>query len=80
VFDSVPDSSSLVTSQKDNWRLDSAEWKSVVMVPYFYAEKWNGCGCSFNLELDELRSEKTIDSNGSLGAEIRRVLDDSASC
>jgi hypothetical protein len=30
------------------------------MVPYFHVEKWNGCGCSFNLELDELRSEKKL--------------------
>jgi hypothetical protein len=49
-----------VPSQKNNWCLDSAEWKSVVMVPCFHAEKWNGCGCSFNLELDELRSEKKL--------------------
>jgi hypothetical protein len=33
------------------------------------------------LEHDELRSGKeTVDSDGSLAAEIRRVLDDSASC
>jgi hypothetical protein len=61
--------------------MDSAEWKSVVVVPCFHTEKWNGYSCSLNLELDELRSgKKTVDSDGSLGAEIRRVLDDSASC
>jgi hypothetical protein len=49
-----------VPSQKNNWCLDSAELKLVVMVPYFHVEKWNGCGCSFNLELDELRSEKKL--------------------
>jgi hypothetical protein len=67
VFDSVPDLSSLVPSQKNNWCLDSAEWKSVVMVPYFHAKKWNGCGCSFNLELDELRSENNCWCRWKLG-------------
>jgi hypothetical protein len=28
VFDTVPDSSSQVPSQKNDWSLDSAEWKS----------------------------------------------------
>jgi hypothetical protein len=70
-----------VPSQKNDWSLDSAEWKSVVVVPCFHMEKRNGYSCSFNLEHDELRSGKeTVDSDGSLGAEIRRVLDDSASC
>jgi hypothetical protein len=47
-----------VPSQKNDWSLDSAEWKSVVVVPCFHTEKWNGYSCNFNLELDELRSGK----------------------
>jgi hypothetical protein len=47
-----------VPSQKNDLSPDSAEWKSVVVVPCFHMEKWNGYSCSFNLELDELRSGK----------------------
>jgi hypothetical protein len=56
VFDTVPDSSSQVPSQKNDWSLDSAEWKSRRWCPVFTRKSGTNTACSFDLELDELRS------------------------